>query len=151
MNRPFLAAICLSLAVACSTPAASLAQSTTRPAVEGETPAAKADRLIDAGLAYLKSRQNADGSWGETSAPPGISALALRSFALNGQARLDFVRHGYQRLLSFQVDNGGIYRDLLANYNTSIAVSALAADESSKRPHAVTTAPSSPWNKALRR
>jgi squalene-hopene/tetraprenyl-beta-curcumene cyclase len=39
----------------------------------------------------------------------------------------EFVRKGYDRLLSFQVDDGGIYRDLLANYNTAIAVSALAA------------------------
>jgi squalene-hopene/tetraprenyl-beta-curcumene cyclase len=37
------------------------------------------------------------------------------------------VERGYARLLSFQVESGGIYQDLLASYNTAIAISALAA------------------------
>lgn len=99
------------------------------------SPEVRAERAIDAGLAYLKAQQKPDGAWGEPSDPPAITALALRSFALSGRAKLDFVRHGYQRLLSFQVEDGGIYKDLLANYNTAIAVTALAAaDDAEYRP-----------------
>ena len=90
---------------------------------------AKADRLIETGLAYLKSTQNADGSWGTASDPPGITALALRSFAeagLTPTTDADVAR-GYDKLLSYQLENGGIYKDLLANYNTAIALSALTA------------------------
>ena len=107
---------------------------TTRRTLDAD-PAKRADQLIESGLAYLKARQNADGSWGAADAPPAITALALRAFALNGQARLDFAKQGYRRLLSFQLEDGGIYRDLLANYNTAIAISALAAaDEPAYRP-----------------
>jgi squalene-hopene/tetraprenyl-beta-curcumene cyclase len=90
---------------------------------------AKADRLIETGLAYLKSKQNADGSWGEANTPPGITALALRSFAEAGRtpAKDQDVARGYDKLLSYQLENGGIYKDLLANYNTAIALSALSA------------------------
>lgn len=44
-------------------------------------------------------------------------------------SKTDFVAKGYQRLLTYQLDSGGIYKDLQANYNTAIAVSSLAAAE----------------------
>lgn len=90
---------------------------------------AKADAAIARGLDYLKNHQNADGSFGDAKSPPAITALALRSFAKQGQlpSQVDFVDKGYQFLLSKQVEDGGIYKDLLANYNTAIAVSSLTA------------------------
>lgn len=98
------------------------------PAVE------RADRLIDAGLAFLKSQQNADGSFVPDAAPPAINALALRAFVQDDDFDLstDFVARGYDKLLSFQVADGGIYRDLLASYNTAIAISSLAAADSQR-------------------
>ncbi|HLL89887.1 MAG TPA: prenyltransferase/squalene oxidase repeat-containing protein [Tepidisphaeraceae bacterium] len=92
-------------------------------------PDAHAQRLIDAGLAYLKAQQSPDGSWGGEKAPPALTAIVLKAFVQDGQydATTEFVKRGYDKLLTHQVDNGGIYRDLLANYNTAIAVSALAA------------------------
>lgn len=90
---------------------------------------AKVDQAIERGLAFLKSKQNENGSFGDAKLPPAVSALALRAFVKNGQlpSNTDFVERGYQFLLSQQVGDGGIYKDLLANYNTAIAVSALAA------------------------
>ena len=91
--------------------------------------AAKAEAAIDRGLAYLKAQQKPDGSWQGEKDPPAITALVLRSFvrASDFSVDTDFVRKGYDALLRNQLDSGGIYRDLLANYNTAIAVSALAA------------------------
>lgn len=92
-------------------------------------PASKAEASIARGLAFLKSKQNANGSFGDEKLPPAVSALVLRAFAREGQlpSNAGFVDRGYQFLLSQQLADGGIYRDLLANYNTAIAVSALTA------------------------
>ncbi|HEX8912466.1 MAG TPA: prenyltransferase/squalene oxidase repeat-containing protein [Humisphaera sp.] len=92
--------------------------------------AAKAKAVADKGLAFLKTRQAADGSW-QTSPrdPPGISALVLRAYAQDPASgpKADFVAKGYAWLLTVQKPDGGIYADMLSNYNTAIAVSALAA------------------------
>jgi squalene-hopene/tetraprenyl-beta-curcumene cyclase len=95
----------------------------------GTDQTAKADQLIAKGLEFLKSKQNADGGFGDAKAPPAITALALRAFAREGivPSKADHVERGYQYLLSQQLTDGGIYKDLLANYNTAIAVSSLAA------------------------
>lgn len=89
----------------------------------------RAAKLIDSGLAYLKSQQQPDGGWQGEKDPPAITALALKAFvqAPANSSETDFVQKGYDKLLSYQVDSGGIYKDLLANYNTSIAISALTA------------------------
>jgi squalene-hopene/tetraprenyl-beta-curcumene cyclase len=95
-----------------------------------QTPAEKAKAITDKGLAFLKSRQQPDGSW-QTSPrdPPGISGLVLRGFAQDPASgpKADFVKKGFDHLLSYQKPDGGIYADMLSNYNTAIAVSALAA------------------------
>ena len=133
MNRTLLAAV-LAVTTSFAIPVAHSAEPTTRPTtapVQRSTDAAaalaKAERQIAAGLAFLQSTQNDDGGWGDAKEPPAITALALRAFARNGQAQEPAIMRGYEKLLSYQVADGGIYRDLLANYNTSIAISALAA------------------------
>ncbi len=97
--------------------------STTQPAAQ------KARALIDSGLAFLKSRQLPDGGWNAPKAPPAITALALKAFVEDPKysTRDEFIKKGYDRLLSYQGDNGAISNDMMANYNTAIAVSALAA------------------------
>lgn len=92
-------------------------------------PSVEAQRVIDRALDYLKTQQQPDGSWQREKDPPAVTALVLRAFVLDDKydSKTDFVARGYDRLLSFQMEAGGIYKDLLANYNTAIAVSALAA------------------------
>lgn len=98
---------------------------------------AKAQQLIDKGLNYLKTQQQADGSWqANEKIPPAFTAITLRAFVQDEKytAKTDFVAKGFEKLLSYQMEDGGIYKDLLANYNTAIALSTLAAakDESFK-------------------
>ncbi len=89
----------------------------------------RAQKVIDRATAYLKSQQQADGGWQKAAAEPiGITALVLRAVATDPKTRdADWVKKGYAKLLGAQLENGGIYKDSLANYNTAIAISAMAA------------------------
>src|SRR5688500_16939086 len=93
--------------------------------------ATRAQELIDRGLAYLKSQQKPDGGWQGENDPPAITAIVLKAFVQDEKydAGSDFVKRGYDKRLTYQLEDGGIYKDLLANYNTAIAISALAAAE----------------------
>ena len=93
--------------------------------------ARKAQAAIDKGLEYLKAQQKPDGSWQNEKEPPAMTAIVLKAFAQNSKhgAAPDFVKKGYEKLLTYQLEDGGIYKDTLANYNTAIAVSALLAAE----------------------
>jgi len=90
---------------------------------------AKVQAAVDKALAYLKSQQKPDGGWQKENDPPALTAIALKAFAQDPKVGpgADFVKKGYDKLLTYQLDNGGIYQDLLANYNTSIAISSLTA------------------------
>lgn len=90
---------------------------------------AKLQAAIDKGLAFLKTQQKPDGGWASEKEPPAFTALVLRTFVNDPRhnSQTDFVKKGYDKLLTYQVDGGGIYKDLQANYSTAIAVSALAA------------------------
>lgn len=97
----------------------------------------RAQALIDKGIDYLKTQQKPDGGWQGEKDPPAITALVLRAIVKDEKydSKTDFVARGYQKLLGHQVADGGIYKDLLANYNTAIAISALAAaDDPAFRP-----------------
>ncbi|HMB95963.1 MAG TPA: prenyltransferase/squalene oxidase repeat-containing protein [Tepidisphaeraceae bacterium] len=98
------------------------------------SPDQRAEALIDKGLDYLKTQQKSDGGWANPHEPPGFTALALRAIVLDPKysADTDFVKRGYDKLLSYQQSDGGIYEDSLANYNTAIAISALAAANDAK-------------------
>ncbi len=89
---------------------------------------AKAQAIVDKGLAYLKANQQPDGGWQvNDKEPPAFTAIVLRAFVQdkNFNSKTDFVARGFDKLLSYQATDGGIYKDLLANYNTAIAVSTL--------------------------
>jgi squalene-hopene/tetraprenyl-beta-curcumene cyclase len=89
----------------------------------------RAGQLVQHGLAFMKTQQQADGDFAPPQAPPGLSALALKAFVQEPpySTKDDFLKKGYDKLISFQVGSGGIFKDMLATYNTAIAVSALAA------------------------
>jgi len=94
-----------------------------------QAPEARAQALADRGLAYLEKQQQPDGTWQpDPRVPPAITALALRGFVNSEKYGPDapLVKKGFDALLAQQVADGGIYENLLANYNTAIAVSALA-------------------------
>lgn len=89
---------------------------------------AKAESVITKGLDYLKTQQKPDGGWQSPSDPPGMTALVLKAFTqdpqqANNRAVID---KGFGRLLADQKPDGSI-GDTMANYNTAIAITALAA------------------------
>ncbi len=99
------------------------------PAAGAATTAEKAQAVVDRGLAYLKAHQQPDGSWQTAGEPPAITALVLKAFmgVPGHDADEPFLEKGFDKMLSFQQPDGGIYDKLLANYNTAICVSAIAA------------------------
>lgn len=108
----------------------SLAMIAGRPAFAADDPAAKAQAAIDKAVAYLKSQQQADGGWQrDPREPVAITALVLKSVVADAKSSVkdEWVKKGYDKLLSYQIDSGGIYKNSLANYNTAIAISSLAA------------------------
>jgi squalene-hopene/tetraprenyl-beta-curcumene cyclase len=94
-----------------------------------DAPADTAKSLADKGLNFLKTQQQPDGGWQQQNQPPGVTALVLRAFVLHPDytAQTPLVKKGFEKLFTYQLDSGGIYQDSLANYNTAIAVSAIAA------------------------
>lgn len=89
----------------------------------------KAAHLIDNGLGFLQSQQKPDNSWQNPYEPVGVSALVLKAFVQDPafNSKTPFVARGYQKLLSNQLESGGIYKDALACYNTAVCISALSA------------------------
>jgi squalene-hopene/tetraprenyl-beta-curcumene cyclase len=86
---------------------------------------------LDKGLAWLKARQNEDGSW-STPDHPALTALALLAFQREPTGRYtseqpDFLKKGYAFLKGNAKPDGGIYNVGLSNYNTSVGLMALLA------------------------
>jgi squalene-hopene/tetraprenyl-beta-curcumene cyclase len=104
--------------------------------VQGDSGAAvkKAEGAIEKSLAYLKAQQQADGGWQKKAEPPAITALVLRTMLLSGKYtdQSPEIRKGFDKLLSYQLDNGGIFKDLQGTYNTAIAITALTAAKDPK-------------------
>ena len=86
---------------------------------------------IDKGLAFLKTQQQADGSWSATEPNhPALTAMPLVAFQREPSGRYfkeqpDFMKKGYAFLRSKAHADGGVYTKGLANYNTSVALLAL--------------------------
>jgi len=100
-----------------------------------------ARQLIQRSIAYLCTQQDEQtGGWSvpEAGKPnfPGISALVLTGMLMEPDIDCNdpTVSRGLDYLLSFRKPDGGIYDSILSNYNTSLALSALAR---TNRPDAV--------------
>jgi squalene-hopene/tetraprenyl-beta-curcumene cyclase len=89
----------------------------------------KAQTVLDKGLVYLKTLQQPDGSWQKAGEPPAVTALVLKCYMQDGKYDADdaFLEKGFDALFKNQKPDGGIYDNMLANYNTAIAISAIAA------------------------
>jgi squalene-hopene/tetraprenyl-beta-curcumene cyclase len=92
---------------------------------------------IDRGLAWLEKQQQAeDGHW---SMPENPALTALPVMALmreptgrNAADPPESVRKGYAYILSCVQPDGGIYKEGLGNYNTSISLTALSLADDPK-------------------
>jgi squalene-hopene/tetraprenyl-beta-curcumene cyclase len=95
--------------------------------------------VLKKATAFLVGQQQANGSWQRTNRePPAITALVVRALVRDPAYGKDSepVKKGFAYLLSVQKPDGGIYTDMLANYNTAIAVSALATvNDPALKPH----------------
>jgi len=98
-------------------------------AIPDDDVAKKAQSLVDKGLTYLKGKQDADFSWSKDF--PGVNALVLKAFVQDPAYDPEdkFLDKGFEKLLSCQKEDGSISQDMLATYNTAIAISALAASK----------------------
>jgi squalene-hopene/tetraprenyl-beta-curcumene cyclase len=81
---------------------------------------------VEKGCAWLESRQNTNGSW---SSPdhPALTALVLTALIgpSPGKSTAPAIDRGYGYLLSCVQPDGGIYKDGLSSYNTSVVLTAL--------------------------
>ena len=120
--------VMLPAADAPSTPSVPSAPSAPQAAATVEA-SAKAQKMMQKAAAYLIAHQQPDGAWGSAMAPVGLNALVLKAIVQTPgmDASNPAIKKGYEKLLSYQMESGGIYKDSLASYNTAIAISALAA------------------------
>ena len=100
------------------------------PALAADATMTKAKQSVTKGLAYLKSAQEPDGSWGRY---PATTALALAAFLRNGRNEIKepAVAKGVKYLLAAVREDGGIYSNAdpqmaLPNYNTALCLMTLA-------------------------
>ena len=94
---------------------------------------------IDKGLAWLRARQNPDGSWSNADYP-ALTALVMTAHfgdparlarPLGGDPDDEGLRKAHAYLMTCVHPDGGIYRKGLTNYNTSISIIALFTERNS--------------------
>jgi len=87
----------------------------------------KARAAIDRGVAFLRTTQQDDGAWSPQPGP-AITALALRCLLLQPGIDADDpdAAQALDYILALRQPDGGIYDQILPNYNTAISVSALS-------------------------
>lgn len=91
---------------------------------------ALAQQVVDKAVAFLKTRQQPNGSWQSNDRePPAMAALALRVLVQDPRhgPNCPEAKKAIAWLLSLQKEDGSIHNGMLANYNTAIIVSGLAA------------------------
>ena len=106
------------------------ARGADRPAPSAKDAAARGGQVVAKALAFLKAQQQENGSWQRSDREPvAITALVLRALVQDPKTGADAeaAKKAVAFLLAAQQPDGGIYKGMLANYNTAISVSALAA------------------------
>lgn len=88
------------------------------------------------GLAFLKGKQNLDGSWGQAE-PVAMTAMVLSSHMMAPDHKPNDpltpeLEKGYAFLLKNVKPDGGIYITARANYNTALALTALTLHPNAK-------------------
>lgn len=125
------------LALLLTAPQLLLAQVTTPPARQ-ESLKQEIRLAYDRGLAFLKSKQNAEtGQWGDAE-PVAFTALSITSYLLAPERQpTDPLPAEIEKAIAFLMKNvqpdGGIYVKARANYNTSLALTALMLAPSQER------------------
>ena len=80
---------------------------------------------LEKAVAYLKTRQNEDGSFAPKLGGPGITALIVAGLIRNGYSPDDPMIYKARKYLEqFVQKDGGIYNKQLANYTTCVALMA---------------------------
>ena len=76
-----------------------------------------------------RRKQKPDYGWQGPHDPPAITAIVLKAFVqdVHFDPEQPFLDKSYDYLLTFQKPDGSISEDVLATYNTAIAISSLAA------------------------
>ena len=89
--------------------------------------ATKADSAIARGIAYLRTTQGEDGSWSPQPGP-AITAMVLDVMlqAPNVRPNDPAAQAALKYVLRYRKPDGGIYDEILPNYNTAICLSALS-------------------------
>jgi squalene-hopene/tetraprenyl-beta-curcumene cyclase len=83
--------------------------------------------VVNRAVAYLRSRQNADGSFAPRLAGPGVSAVVAAGLIRNGVTTDEPLLAKTLAYLESKVQpDGGVYERALANYTTSVALVAFA-------------------------
>lgn len=89
------------------------------------------ERAVAKGVAFLKTKQNPDGSWSDPEMP-ALTALPVRAIAgdpnrKEGEPLPDAAKKAVDWLVKTQKEDGGFYNRGLGSYNTAIAMMALLA------------------------
>jgi len=103
-------------------------------------------KSVDNAVAFLRSKANKDGGWGEKGSDVGITGLVLEGLARAPSGvrdkNNDLIEKGVAYLLTQKRADGSIVNDdgQVANYRTSIAVRALIAIDKEKYKHVIDAA-----------
>lgn len=113
----------------------------SRGSIKDPALASKAQKAIDRGVAWLRSQQQPDGSWGHH---PGLTALAMTAVARNHVSDVDknrkTIANGMKFLETMIKPDGSIFDRDLPVYNTSVALMAICASGDSKYGQAILNA-----------
>jgi squalene-hopene/tetraprenyl-beta-curcumene cyclase len=83
---------------------------------------AEVDSLVEKSIAFLKTKQNADGSFAPKFGGPGVTALIAAGLVRGGHADDPVVKKALEYLETSVQKDGGIYNKQLANYSTCVAL-----------------------------
>lgn len=91
-------------------------------ALQAAPKAADVNAEVDKAIAYLKTKQNPDGSFAPKLGGPGISALIAAGLIRQGRGDDPIVKKTLAYLEKSVQSDGGIYNKGLANYTTCVAL-----------------------------